>query len=455
MRRISLVTVLAAGALGLLPSSAFAVGGDFVQPVTSPETAGDAPRAIVSADFDGDDEADLAIGNGEDTNTVTLLKGDGAGDFTPFPSSPLAMGASLGAWDIKATDVDNDDDEDLVVVDASTTMGQGDVGIFLNNGSAVFAAPLIENLGPTLTQPRIVEPADIDGDAYIDLVVGNFFPATFSVLINDGDTDMVPDGIGNGTFTPTAASPISVGGGATNVTGLAAAQLDNNGTTDVVVAKEFTDKIQVFTNNGSGLFAGLAEQTLAGAPGAIAVDNFNGGFNDLAIGNGNSVSIMNGVGDGTFTEVAGSPISMGVSGQATANALVAEELSGDSAEDLAVAVGFNTAESRIVILLGNGAAGFSQPPTSPELGTPTLGPNIPLGITSGQFNTGNLDLANSNLNPQPTTPVNIWLNDGPGAGTNPTTPVITPVTTPAKKKCKKGQKRVKGKCRKKKKKKKK
>jgi hypothetical protein len=420
MRRISLVTVLAAGALGLLPSSASAVAGNFFQPVTSPESAGDAGRAILSADFDGDTKTDLAVSNVE-SNDVTLLKGDSTGDFVPFASSPLT---GAGAWDLIAADIDNDLDQDLIAVD---TGNPGTVRIFRNNGSGVFAAPLTETVG---NQPRHVVAAHLNGDSYIDLAVANFGAATVNVLLNNGDTDMVPDGIGNGDFTVGSAIPLHNGTpGDTNITGLAAAAIDNIGPVDLVVSRGFSNDIKFLSGNGNGTFGSPIGLSLGmgSGPGDIAVGNFNGGFPDLAITQGNSnIAVLNGVGDGTFTHVVGSPFSVGSSPSgSTVNGIVTADLDGDTDLDLAATVGFNAAASRVVIFQGNGAGGFSMPATSPE----NVGNNIPIELTVGDFNGANLDLAVSNVFPQPVGVVNILLNDStftlPAApsvnGTNPGT----------------------------------
>ena len=49
-------------------------GGNFTQPATSPESAGDNPRRQVAADtLDGDGDPDLAIAN-QNGSSVTILR---------------------------------------------------------------------------------------------------------------------------------------------------------------------------------------------------------------------------------------------------------------------------------------------------------------------------------------------------------------------------------------------
>ena len=65
----------------------------FTTPAGSPFRTGSNPVAIVVADFNGDAKPDLAIAN-YDSNTLTILLGNGAGGFTPAAGSPVPAGVS-------------------------------------------------------------------------------------------------------------------------------------------------------------------------------------------------------------------------------------------------------------------------------------------------------------------------------------------------------------------------
>ncbi|HWN23040.1 MAG TPA: FG-GAP-like repeat-containing protein, partial [Gaiellaceae bacterium] len=47
--------------------------GNFGEPASSAETAGDAPTSLAAADLDGDGDSDLAVANAESDN-VTVLR---------------------------------------------------------------------------------------------------------------------------------------------------------------------------------------------------------------------------------------------------------------------------------------------------------------------------------------------------------------------------------------------
>jgi hypothetical protein len=428
----------------VVPAVALAAAGDFAQPATSPESAGNTPHGIVSADFNDDTKADLAVVNQTSTD-VTILLGDGTGNFTAASSSPEA---SSGGFDVAAGDLDDDDDIDL-----ATAGGCGGVCVLLNNGSGDFAAPLTETVG---NQPRSIAVADMNGDLDPDLVVGQFFSPEVTVLINDGDND--------GDFTALAAENAAENGNpnSDNVSNIAVAPIDNDPDNDVMVAREFTGTVHTMSNNnGLGDLAFQGTQVTIGGGNAddVALGQFgSNAFNDLAVANkgANTVSILIGQGNGDFTPAGTSPEAVpGGSAGNGPTAITTGDFNGDSNLDLAMSAGFSGPGSRVAVLLGNGAGDFT-----PTAGSPIdVGQNIPLGITAGNFNGGGLDLAVTNIFPIPHAAVNILLNDftpstgGGGGGT--TTPPATapPAAVPVKKKCKKGFKKKKGKCVKKRKKK--
>jgi hypothetical protein len=93
------------------------VSGNFSQPATSPEAVGSTPTSIIAADFDGDGDNDLAISNFGSDN-ATLLRNDLAGNFTQPGSSPEAAGD--GAISITTADLDGDGDKDLAVANQNS-----------------------------------------------------------------------------------------------------------------------------------------------------------------------------------------------------------------------------------------------------------------------------------------------------------------------------------------------
>jgi len=152
-------------------------------------------------------------------------------------------------------------------------------------------------------------------------------------------------------------------------------------------------------------------------PNGIVTADFNGdAIQDLAIANSgsNTVSILLGNGDGTFT--AGTPLNTGNQ----PGALALGDFNGDGIVDLAVA---DAADSRILIFLGKGDGTFN--PASPancNLITECANTVDPVALAVGDFNgDGHLDLAVVN---QSISTVSILLGAGDGTfSLQSTTPV--------------------------------
>lgn len=174
-----------------------------------------------------------------------------------------------------------------------------------------------------------------------------------------------------------------------------AAQISNAGTASVTVMTPGPGggiSNQVFfpiTNASSSVSFSTQSMAVGSNPNGIVTADFNGdGIPDLAIANqgSNTVSILLGDGDGTFT--AGAPLDTG-NQPAT---LVAGDFNGDGAIDLAVA---DVADSRILVFLGTGTGTFiPAAPVDCNLVAECGNAVDPVAMAVGDFNgDGNLDLA--------------------------------------------------------------
>jgi hypothetical protein len=140
------------------------------------------PQGVAAGDFDGDGALDAAVVL-LDRDQVAILVGDGAGAFdTDFVRVDVGTTATGDAdpLSIVAADFDGDNDVDLAV-----TNSVGDsVTILKNNGSGTFS-----NGGDFAAGngPRGVIAADLDGDGELDLAVANFEGDEVSVLTGNGD----------------------------------------------------------------------------------------------------------------------------------------------------------------------------------------------------------------------------------------------------------------------------
>ncbi|HEV2378201.1 MAG TPA: choice-of-anchor D domain-containing protein [Terriglobia bacterium] len=134
-----------------------------------------------------------------------------------------------------------------------------------------------------------------------------------------------------------------------------AGDFNRDGKLDLALTNRLDNTISVLLGNGDGTFTAQPPMGVGSAPVAAAIGDLNGdGIPDLAVADngGNSVSILLGNGDGTFT--AGTAVSPG-NGPAAA---AVDDLNGDGKLDLVVA---NAMDNTVAVLLGNGDGTFGAP----------------------------------------------------------------------------------------------
>jgi len=135
-------------------------------------TAGDA-YFVTAADVNGDRAPDL-IATHDDDSLVTLLLGDGSGDFKPARGSPLNLGNR--AWQIIAIDLDRDGNGDLAAA------GGNGVTVLLGDGKGLFKRAENSPFRTGRGSWRFAV-ADLNNDGKLDIVAGNVESDDISVLL--------------------------------------------------------------------------------------------------------------------------------------------------------------------------------------------------------------------------------------------------------------------------------
>ncbi|HSB27640.1 MAG TPA: VCBS repeat-containing protein, partial [Pyrinomonadaceae bacterium] len=152
--------------------------GGFVSPTSI--TSGINPRSIVTADFNKDGNADVAVlhyvnGSCCISTFATVFLSNAAGVFSAA-GAPVPVGNDASS--IAVGDFNKDTNPDLVAV--SPTSG---VILLLGNGSGAFSAPqLFGGVG----SPQSVAVGDVNGDTKLDVIAGGTFGFNLSVLLGDG-----------------------------------------------------------------------------------------------------------------------------------------------------------------------------------------------------------------------------------------------------------------------------
>jgi Bacterial Ig-like domain (group 3)/FG-GAP-like repeat len=339
--------------------------------------------------------------------TVPLGAPAFAQTFTAAPGSPVQTGNSPSI--AGAGDFNEDGIPDLAIENA----GDETISILLGNGDGTFS--LFTTIPAIGTPPCEI----ITQQSNCAIVVGDFNDdghADLALTSPIDDIVVLLEGNGKGSFTLFDSSPIFVG---SFPEALKIGDFNNDGNLDLAVANGNDNTVSILLGNGDGTFTAAGGSPVSAGVGSfpffLAVADFNNDGNaDLAVVNGgqdDSVTVLEGNGDGTFTPFAGSPIPL-PSG-AGASPIVAADFNGDGYVDLAVAT-FN--DNDVDIFLGNGKGGFTVSSQSPIAAGPS-----PFSMTALDYNgDGVTDLAigdyNYNPNPNPP-PGSVTLLIGIGDGT--------------------------------------
>jgi trimeric autotransporter adhesin len=256
------------------------------------------------------------------------------------------------------------------------------ISVELGNGDGTFTpAPTVPLLGQDAGSIAV---ADFNGDGKLDMVVT--LPDAISATSGSLNEMQVMLGKGDGTFTPgqniAITNPFFVTTGDFNVDGIP----------DLAVANPTKDTVTILLGIGDGTFTLKSTATTGVYPISIAVGDFNAdGKADLAVANyGNdSAVVLLGNGDGTFQPPTGNPMPVGGSPESIATG----DFNGDGNVDLAIAnSNINTARTgTVTILLGNGNGTFTPAPATPATG------NLPYSVAVADFNAdGKADLVTAN-----------------------------------------------------------
>jgi VCBS repeat-containing protein len=353
-----------------------------------------AARAVAAADFNNDGFDDLAVAT---TSSQGLLLYANVVDPTNtarrgLSATPQSLGGEALGTDLAIVDLDRDGDLDIVLAAAA---GAPDRAFLAGSGGSFSSVAL----GAAARDSRAVAVGDINGDAFVDLVLAN--PGGSSVLMNTGSgavfangprigtgdardvllVDLLGDGLpelvlanGNGDATVYANSGGVFTAAGTLATGptsaVAAGDFNADGRADLVFGRETakaraTPATLVLLNGASGFF--LSDELGAATTSSLLMKDFDlDSRNDVLALNTAGIRIFTNAGaaNGTFVL---HPQQLATPG---ARGVAAGKFSNDDRVDLAVvgdgiAVFINDGK-------GNFGSGDSTPPTLTLRGEPTI-----------------------------------------------------------------------------------
>jgi uncharacterized protein (TIGR03437 family) len=247
----------------------------------------------------------------------------------------------------------------------------------------------------TGTNSRTFAAADLNHDGTLDLIVANFTSQSVAVLLGNKD----------GTFQPAVFLPT----GTNNAWFVAVGDYNKDGNPDLAIAFESTktlgmDSVGIMLGNGDGTFQAMTTFPVGSNPRWIGAADFNGDGNlDLVTTNTHTanVSVLLGDGKGSFQAQIAT-----TTGPRPAFGVIAD-FNGDGKLDLAIT---GSGQQGVTVLLGKGDGSFpvTQAYTQPE---------FTAWITAADFDgDGKLDLAASESISTSAT-VSIMVMRGVGDGT--------------------------------------
>jgi cysteine-rich repeat protein len=315
-----------------------------------------APTGVVAEDLNGDGTPDLVTANAAG-NSLSVLLGDGVGGFVRSPDIELGQitfFAAVGEFD-----------GDGVLDVAASLPNLNEIKVFRGLGDGSFAS--------LVTLP-VVDPDS--------LIVADFNGDQLPDLASTSDTEIVVfRNNGAGGFL----APLFSEAGS-RIFELKSGDFNGDELPDLVaLTKDNEDTFLVLLGDSAGNFAVQAPETAGdGSVALLAADLSGDSFFDVAIGHlsAGEISVLNGDDVGVFVETQ-------TIGVRSPFALVAGDINGDGALDIAAASGLDQKNvAHLAVSLSNGAGSFALPLLFPA------GPADPRGLVLADFNgDGALDAA--------------------------------------------------------------
>jgi hypothetical protein len=226
----------------------------------------DIPLSVAVADFNRDNNLDLAVGRFSAPGIVSVLFGNGTGSF-PVTSD---FTTNVSGFSISVGDFNNDNNPDIV----TGGRGDGNISLLLGNGTTSFQPPILIQTEVSFPAPDAV--GDFNGDGNQDLVVGSNSDDEIAVLLGNGD----------GSFS--SPSLFTTGGGSKVTVG----DFNSDGKLDIAAASAINNNVSVLLGNGDGSFVQDGTFNVGSNPQSITVGDFNGDSKlDIATANSNSNNV--------------------------------------------------------------------------------------------------------------------------------------------------------------------
>jgi len=266
-----------------------------------------------------------------------------------------------GVPDILVGDFNNDGKRDVVTPNYGF-FGEGNtISLFINQGNATFSQPVDYSSG---NRPAGVAAADLNNDGWLDLVVSNyvFGPSTVSIFFNNG----------NGTFAPRITFPAGE-----SAWRLAAGDMNGDSFIDIVVGNGGRKVNVLYNSNGNNFSNRIQYEIVPGPTAgadmsSVAIGDINNdgrpeifyspGLRFEGLYDHLSIGLLRNLGNGNFATA--EFIEM-VPFTGTAPAIEISDLNLDGWKDMTLASYNGRASDGYMVFMNNGSGGFQPPYLNP------------------------------------------------------------------------------------------
>jgi hypothetical protein len=307
---------------------------------------GKGPGSIALVDVNHDGKLDILVANTE-SETLSVLLGDGKGHFVAAPGVPCATGK--GPNDIAVGDFNGDGNLDVVIANTGTPY----LTILLGDGKGGFK-PSPHSPFDTASYPHVhgVAVGDFNGDGKLDVVTDSWGHNQILMLTGDGAGNLNTPG----KFFNVGKRPYER---------LRSGDFNKDGVADVVTTDLDQNAVTILLGDGRGGFTEAPGSPFAAgeAPWAQVIDDINkdGNLDVVVIPYAPNVkdpkqvgmTVLLGDGKGKFTTMRGSPFSL--AGCVGPDRIAAGDLNGDGLRDIVVSC---AQSNSLVFFMGARAGGF-------------------------------------------------------------------------------------------------